>query len=203
MWDYDKLFTDGNIVGVKNCYENFIYNQIIDPSENNYWVDCYQNNELSCKEQFVINDKNGSEYTTDFEIQYIIRLDEHGNVVEKLFDRERDMAKPMPKLEAGMFGKIGTFHLDEYHEIDFVSTDDFIVIGDKVLFVQFNQVYNWSFLNDLIDTSTNNQKALYDEDMFTPIEIYKNANLLSNEDDEFQVIWRHPKYQAYLDSKSN
>lgn len=106
MWDYDKLFAKGNIVGVKNCYENFIYNQIIGSSENNFWVNGYQNNELSYKKQHVINNKNGSEYTTDFEIQYIIRLDEHGNVIDRLFDREVDMPKPMPELETGMFVRV-------------------------------------------------------------------------------------------------
>ena len=142
MWDYDKLFAKGNIVGVKNCYKNFIYNQIIDFNKNSFWVNCFQNNELSCKNQYVINDEDGSEYTTNFEIQYIIRLDEHGNVVEKLFDRERDMVKPepkpMPELETGMFvrvngyvgSRIGFVDAENNHVIyqeggyDFIDDDD-------------------------------------------------------------------------------
>ena len=96
MWDYDKLFAEGNIVGIKNCYENFIFNQVIDSSEPGFWIDGYKNNELSCKKQYVVSNKTKYSYTTDFEIQYITRLDEHGNVVEKLFDRERDI-KPEPE----------------------------------------------------------------------------------------------------------
>ena len=96
MWDYDKLFAEGNIVGIlypdgeivpipcKFRKTNNIENL------NKY----YGNENLSCEE---------------YKIQYIIRLDEHGNVVEKLFDREKDMRKPMPELETGMFVRVDTW----------------------------------------------------------------------------------------------
>lgn len=171
MWDYDKLFAEGNIVGVKNCYKNFIYNQIIDFGKNSFWVNCFQNNELSCKNQYVINDEDSSEYTTDFEIQYIIRLDEHGNVVEKLFDREVDMPKPMPELKDGMFGKIGTFDWDEYGNVEYLNIEDFIVTNNRVLFIQNGEIGSWGLIEDLVDSTPNNKYALCDEDISTPIEI--------------------------------
>lgn len=177
MWDYDKLFAEGNIVGVKNCYENFIYNQIINPSENSYWVDCYQNNELSCKEQFVINDKNGSEYTTDFEIQYIIRLDEHGNVVEKLFDRERDMPKPMPELKTGMFVLIFNYDHTEIR-LGYINAERNMIIY---------QSGGWDYI---------------DENKDEILKVYSNNCNCFDGCIEHRVIWRNPEYQAYLDSKS-
>ena len=109
MWDYDKLFAEGNIVGVKNCYKNEIFPSSIDETTSTAWLNIYKNNNLCCKDQDVNVDD--VVYTTDFEIQYIIRLDEHGNVVEKLFDRDRDMkseTKPMPKLETGMFVRVNS-----------------------------------------------------------------------------------------------
>lgn len=99
MWDYDKLFAEGNIVGMKNLHNNKIYNHGI-PNKN-CWGDtnevdwyCFENNNLK---------------RNMLEIQYIIRLDEHGNAIEKLFDRERDMKpepEPMPELETGMFIRV-------------------------------------------------------------------------------------------------
>ena len=116
MWNYDNLFADGNIIGIKNCYRDKVFNNVVDVTTSVTWLEGYKNKELSCKNQYVdVDDKIKHGYTTDFEIQYIIRLDKHGNVVEKLFDRERDMRpepEPMPELENGMFGKTGTFYLD-------------------------------------------------------------------------------------------
>ena len=180
MWDYDKLFAKGNIVGVKNCYENFIYNQIIDFNENSFWVDCFQNNELSCKNQYVINDEDGSEYTTDFEIQYIIRLDEHGNVVEKLFDRERDMAKPMPELETGMFVRVRSGYGQTLGYVD--TNQDRIIFQDGSWDRPSNIPY-WKSIQLL--------------------EIYPSGLNCFDSCLSERKIWRSPEYQKYLDSKSN
>lgn len=142
MWDYDKLFAEGNIVGVKNCYEDKIYNNAIDINSGVAWIVGYKNDELCCKNQFINMDNNVEHsYKTDFEIQYIIRLDEHGNVIERLFDREKDMKSepnPMPELETGMFvrvnayggSRIGFVDAENNHVIyqeggyDFIDDDD-------------------------------------------------------------------------------
>lgn len=95
MWDYDKLFAEGNIVGIKKP-DGKIYHVDAGAKQRNIGVlaKCY-NDSLS------FDTNNGETF-----IQYIIRLDGHGNVVEKLFDRKRDMAKPMPELETGMFVRV-------------------------------------------------------------------------------------------------
>ena len=90
MWDYDKLFANNNVIGIKVLSSNNIYNYVVDSRKpsNNIWA-YYKNRELKDKDD------------SGFEIQYIIRLDEHGSVVEKLFDRKRDMKpepEPMPDL---------------------------------------------------------------------------------------------------------
>lgn len=88
MWDYDKLFAKGNIVGF---YVGFIKKptiRVIDDEKSEILYRFYKNNSLSyCPYCYSKN--------VETQIRYIIRLDERGNVVEKLFDRERDM-KPEP-----------------------------------------------------------------------------------------------------------
>lgn len=97
MWNYDKLFAVKNVIGVLNHCENKFEVGVVDDDNHYEWRDYYANNELSYKDETL---------KIDAKIQYIIRLDEHGNVVEKLFDRETDMPKPMPKLETGMFVRV-------------------------------------------------------------------------------------------------
>lgn len=133
MWDYDKLFAEGNVVGLRNKQQNRIFPSPVCGRE--YWgkewyVDWreYYNESLSTTE-----DKN-QEYT--FEIMYVVCLDEHGNVAEKLFDRETDM--PMPELETGMFvlvdtwggAKLGFVDAEHNHVVyqesgyDYIDDDD-------------------------------------------------------------------------------
>lgn len=97
MWDYDKLFAEGNIVGLHNVREGETYGWTVvnkaywNESGQINWQD-YFNSNLSFDTGFYL-----------FEIQYIIRLNDKGQVAERLFDRDKDMPKPMPKLETGMF----------------------------------------------------------------------------------------------------
>ena len=167
MWDYDKLFAEGNIVGIsptKNEVINLVcskFNHNIDGFRN-----LYSNNDLSYK---------------NIKIQYIIRLDEHGNVVKKLFDRDADMepkTKPMPELETGMFVRV------EDEGLGYVDTRN-------------NRIVYQHGGYDVLDG-----------DEYLPnvrlkiIEVYsENACAFSYCDDNV-LIWRDPDYQAYLDSKS-
>lgn len=99
MWDYDKLFAEGNIVGLHNVREGETYGwTIVDKS---YW---HQSGQINWQDYFNPNLSFDTGFYL-FEIQYIIRLDDKGQVAERLFDRDKDMPKPkpMPKLETGMF----------------------------------------------------------------------------------------------------
>lgn len=119
MWDYDKLFAKGNVIGVLNYCENKFEVGIIDDNNLYEWRDYYANDELSYKDEAL---------NIDAKIQYIIRLDEHGDVVEKLFDRERDMKpepEPMPELKTGMFVRVNRY--DGSH-IGFVDAENNHVI---------------------------------------------------------------------------
>ena len=112
-----------------------------------------------------------------FEIQYIIHLDEHGNVVEKLFDRERDMKEPMPELETGMFVRV------EDEGLGYVDTRN-------------NRIVYQHGGYDVLD-----------EDEYLPyvvpkiIEVYSEKACAFSYCDEDVLIWRDPDYQSYLDSR--
>lgn len=99
MWDYDKLFAEDNVVGIKIPLISMFSIHVV-CAKNRWNVDNNKNWKIFCNNEL----KAG-----DCIIQYIIRLDKHGNVVEKLFDREKDMAEPMPDLETGMFVKVDTW----------------------------------------------------------------------------------------------
>ena len=177
MWDYDKLFAENNIVGLTIEDDKEVYNQIV--SNPDYWEDgkeinwgLYKNNQLSSCEETGFK----------FEIQYIIRLDEHGNVVEKLFDREKDMkseTKPIPELETGMFVRV------EDEGLGYVDTRN-----NRIVY----QHGGYDVLDG--DEYLSNVRLKI-------IEVYsENACAFSYCSDDV-LIWRDPKYQAYLDSKSN
>lgn len=181
MRDYDKLFAEGNILGIKNCHENFIYNQVVDFSEPGFWIDGYQNNGLSCKKQYVVSDKIGNSYTTDFEIQYIIRLDEHGNVAERLFNRERDMEKPMPELETGMFIKLADKTNWRDNTVAYVDYQNNRIIAKEGWYEKLSNRDEWQYLRI--------------------VEVFSKSVCCFNQCVDNRVIWRNPEYQAYLDSK--
>lgn len=161
MWDYDKLFAEGNIVGLKNLHNNKIYNHGI--PNRNCWGDtnevdwyCFENNNLK---------------RNMLEIQYIIRLDEHGNVVERLFDRDRDMKskhEPMPELETGMFVKCYSPYRNE--------NSLGLIYDNRVIY----QNGEWDEIYDLT------------EDVV--MEVYSNKALCFNNCQEPYLLWHNPKY---------
>lgn len=163
MWDYDKLFTKGNVIGLKDTKENKLYTHVVYEKED--WID-YFNDSLSYKPKSIVS-----------EIQYIIRLDEHGNVVEKLFDRDTDIPHPMPELETGMFVRV------EDEGLGYVDTrNNRIVYQHGGYDVLEGDEYLPSVLLKIIEVYSENACAFS----------YCNDDVL---------IWRDPDYQAYLDSK--
>lgn len=161
MWDYDKLFAEGNIVGIsptKNEVINLVcskFNHNIDGFRN-----LYSNNDLSYK---------------NIKIQYIIRLDEHGNVVKKLFDRDRDMeskSKPMPELETGMFIRVYDKSEDET-VLAFVYKE-----GQRVIY----QDGDFDYIADVIKGDYNKIVEVYPANVLSFRNCYRGAE-----------IWRSPE----------
>lgn len=181
MWDFDKLFADGNVIGIKNCHRDKVFNNVVDVTTSITWLEGYKNEELSCKDQYVdVDDKIKHGYTTDFEIQYIIRLDEYGNVVEKLFDREKDMkseTKSMPELETGMFVRV------EDEGLGYVD-------------IRNNRIVYQHGGYDVLDGDEYLPNVL-----LKIIEVYSENACAFNYCNDDVLIWRDPDYQAYLDSK--
>lgn len=86
MLDYNKLFALGNIVGIRDRKDNRITNEVI-KDVNKYLM--YKNSGLSS--------------SAFKEIQYIISIDTNGDIIEKIFDRNRDMINPFELVEDGNF----------------------------------------------------------------------------------------------------
>lgn len=84
MWDYDKLFAVGNVISFHvGLIKGFSVSKI-DERLNKILHSFYKNDSLSyCPDCFIKGNAT--------KIQYIIRRDKHGNVIEKLFDRDTDM----------------------------------------------------------------------------------------------------------------
>lgn len=169
MWDYDKLFAVGNVVGIMNKAENEFEVGAVD-SDNLYEWQAYYGNHKLC---YQIDEMN-----VDAEIQYIIRLDDKGNVVERLFDREKDMPKPMPELETGMFVLIFNYNYTETR-LGYINAERNMIIY---------QSGGW----DYIDGNRDDILKIYS----ISCNCFAGCN-------EHCVIWRNPKYQDYIDSKSN
>ena len=164
MWDYDKLFAEGNIVGISPA-KNEVINLVCSKFNHNIngFRDFYSNNDLSYE---------------NIKIQYIIRLDEHGNVVDKLFDREKDMPKPMPELETGMF--VLMFNYDHTKtRLGYINAERNMVIY---------QTGGWDYI---------------DENKDEILKIYSDSCNCFDACIEQRVIWCNPEYQAYFNSKSN
>lgn len=181
MWDYNKLFAENNVVGLTVEDGEKVYNQVV--SNPDYWNDgqnvnwdLYKNNQLSSYEETGFK----------FEIKYIIRLDEHGNVVEKLFDRDRDMKpepNPMPELEDGMFIRV-LFGGNPYDQpLGFINLNRGQIVYQEG---SYDLISN---MNQLTKTKI--------------VEVYSPEVMSFTSCKYNKPIWRDLEYQAYLDSKSN
>lgn len=171
MWDYNKLFAEGNVVGIKIPLISMFSIHVV-CAKNRWGIDNNKNWKIFCNNEL----KAG-----DCIIQYIIRLDEHGNVVEKLFDREKDMKKPMPELETGMFVRVGE-HKDNV--LGFIDAENNHIIY---------QDGDYDFINS---------EDIWDGVASEIIEVYGKDTLGFSYCRNDEVIWRSPEYQDYLDSKN-
>lgn len=162
MWDYDKLFAVGNVICVGDIVSSVDEFNIMD------WRNSYANKELTHKAL-----SNGK-------IQYIIRLDGHGNVVEKLFDRERDMEskpEPMPELKTGMFVRVAGY--DDSGSLGFIDVENNHIIY---------QSGGYDYIKD---------KQYSEGVMYNIIEVYdKSAHCFDGCRSKNHLIWKDPKYKA-------
>lgn len=169
MCDYDKLFAEGNIVGLLYPDGGIVPIPCKFREESNIenLIQYYGNKDLKCEE---------------YKIQYIIRLDEHGNVVEKLFDRDTNMPNPMPELETGMFVKIADKTSWRHNTLAYVDHQNNRLISKEGWFETLSRKDEWQYLRI--------------------VEVFSKNVCCFNQCVDSSVIWRSPEYQAYLDSKS-
>ena len=165
MWDYDKLFAKNNVIGLKALHNDKIF--VHGVSDEYHWGETnrvdwhdFRNKELK---------------VSGFEIQYIIRLDKHGNVIEKLFDRDTDIPKSMPKLETGMFARV-------YDEgFGYIDTTNNRIVYQNGTYDDINGEFG--IISDII-------------------EVYGKESCSFNGCVVDKPIWRSPEYQDYFDFKN-
>lgn len=178
MWNFDKLFAINNIVCIKDVKNEKIYNYVVD--DISFWG---AENIVDWNDYF---NENLSYY--DFEIQYIIRLGENGEVVEHLFDRKKDVLVKVPELSPGMFGKI-LYKENESFNDNFHNFGKFIVGSwNKVVY----QNGGYDDLDEVIRLTNNKSDVEI-------VEIY-NARFFDDCDNS-TLVWRNPLYQKFLDSR--
>lgn len=170
MWDYDKLFAEGNVVGFYVGLIDRHAIQVVDEEESKILHNYYENELLAYPDCY--------EKGMETKIQYIVRLDEHGNVIEKLFDRDTDMPKPMPELETGMFVLIFNYDHTETR-LGYIDAERNMIIY---------QTGGWDYI---------------DENKDEILKVYSNNCNCFDGCIEHRVIWRNPEYRTYLDSKSD
>lgn len=174
-WDYDKLFAEGNIIGVK--YFNSVGNHVV--KQKKCWgLNFVDDWEIFCNDEL----KAGLAI-----IEYIIRLDENGNVIERLFDRDKDEIE-YPELNVGTFGKIMYFNGKSFEEVC-RSFGQFVIAKNGYISYKnggYDRVSTiLEFKNDRIGPKI---VELYDANFFDECD---NANL----------IWRNPMYESWLKKK--
>lgn len=175
MWDYNKLFAIGNIIGVNVKTKNIFNISTVDNDDIYEWKLYYANEELKYK------DNEHREYESY--IQYIIRLDEHGNVVEKLFDREKDMPKFMPELKTGMFIRT-CYESYTNFQLGYIDAEN-----NRVVFQSgsFNDIDGEFGINSWKCSKV--------------VEVYDISTCSFDLCAVVKPIWRDPEYQKYLDSQ--
>ena len=176
MWDYDKLFAEGNVVGFYVGLIKSFSAKVIDEYQKEILHNCYKNNSLSYCPEYCSREN-------ETKIQYIIRLDEHGNVVEKLFDREKDMPETMPELETGMFVKLADRTNWKDNSVAYVDYQNNRLISKEGWYEKLSNIDKWQYLRI--------------------VEVFSKNVCCFDQCVDNRVIWRSPDYQAYLDSKSN
>lgn len=168
MWDYDKLFADRNIVGISYPDGEIIPILVKFQKESNKenLIKYYGNEKLS----------NGK-----YKIQYIIRLDEHGNVVKKLFDRDKDFNTSMPILKDGMFVKF-TLNDDCFYPVVIG-----IIVKNKII----SKEGTWCKLSDI------------DSGRYKIVCIYSDTVNCFDECELSNIIWIDSEYKTRYNIKLN
>lgn len=172
MWDYNKLFENGNIVGIKSPEGKIYAIESNAQRRNAGTISRFRNEYLS------FDGVDGKHF-----VVYVVKIDEHGDIIEKVFDRERDMHEAMPKLESGMFVRI--IDKEDYSDntLAYVDIERDRLICQDGDWETVSSVPSWEYFSivEVYPIEVNSFTCCY------PV----------------KAIWRDPEYQAYLDSKNN
>lgn len=174
MWNYNELFAEGNIVGVRKP-NGEVYKILANAQKRfGYPLHGFCNDSLSF-------DAVDGKHT----IVYIVCLDEHGRVSKTIFDRKRDVPS-MPELKTGMFIRKCTKNYD-YFSLGYVDAEN-----NRIVY----QDGGFNFIDGErgID-SWGNSKI---------IEVYGTNTRSFLGCVEPNLIWRDTEYKEYIDyQKSN
>lgn len=166
MWNFDELFAEGNVVGVKGKHDEDIIIYVINDENVVSWND-FKNDDLDC-------------HYLGEQIEYIVKLDNHGNSIV-LFDRQRDMQKPMPELKTGMF-------------VDVIGYNNYDCVIHGCVDTDNNRIIYQKGTYDMIDMllSCNHSKI---------VAVYSRSVCCFNHCTNSSIIWIDNDYKKYLENK--
>lgn len=178
MWNFDELFAEGNVVGVKGKHDEDIIIYVINDENVVSWND-FKNDDLDC-------------HYLGEQIEYIVKLDNHGNSIV-LFDREKDIpiSFSMPELKNGMFVKFAWW---DTRKKCFENSK--CEMG--TVFPDFGKVFTEtgrSYYLKNIEKITN--EGSYQQIL---IAIYSDKIKSIKDCGSVVPIWIHPTYKKYMDN---
>lgn len=157
MWDYDKFFVEGNVIGIGEDGREVAIIQL-GKLNTPYIKKCFSNITLTDNHRYI---------------KYIIKLDSSGNLVEKIFDRERDVnLNPPPKFTHGMFIRI-KYKADEDTVLGYVDTIRNLIIYQ--------------------DGTCDNLKSGIEWINYDLIEVYDSSTVCFKQCNDIEPIWKRFK----------
>lgn len=172
MWDYDELFSEGNIVGLTQSIKNITHNFIVFPKE--------QWGETNSVDWNLYKNENLEKF--GFKIQYIIKINNKGEISKVIFNRERDLPEPIPKIEDGMFIRVcDKNNYNKDNSLGYIDLNRNKIIFQDGSYKEVDRISKWLY------------KRI--------TEIYPNTINSFNECTTDKAIWRDKEYEEYLNGK--
>lgn len=169
MWNFDELFTEGNVVGIKDILDDeiFVYTVL----NKRYWNKEYTINWSNFKNNKLLCQSLGEQ------IEYIVKLDNQGNSII-LFNREKDMPDARFELKNGMF--VTVVFDDDYS----MPVHGYVDMDRNTIIYQNG---SFDYIDRMIDSKYSKIVAIYSDDVYC-----------YNQCVNYNIEWINNDYKKYL-----